>query len=181
MKSPSFLRKVEIKMTTYYTSSLTAAARRLVKLCVRYGVTVGTAESCTGGLIAKAITDIPGSSAALCGGLVTYTNEVKIKLLGVDPAIIERDTEVSLTCAKAMAEGARECLGVTLAVSTTGFAGPGGGTETDPVGTVYLGLATPQGVISERFSAPPCATRAQVRNAAALRALTLLCDAIEAL
>ena len=151
-----------------------ALARRLVNTCNKQSITVSTAESCTGGLIAKLITDIPGSSSVLAGGIVSYTNEIKRGLLGVDPFIIERDTEVSHACAKAMADGARAHLGTTLAVSTTGYAGPTGGTEKDPVGTVYIAVSTPNGTESERFCAPDGATRTQVRQAAAYRALELL-------
>ena len=160
---------------------LATLSKRLVKAFSEKGITVGTAESCTGGLIAKSITDVAGSSAVLCGGFVTYTNEVKIKLLDVDPAIITRHTEVSFACAEAMAFGARARLGTTLAVSATGFAGPGGGTEKDPVGTVYLGIATPNGTYSERFCAPEGATRKEVRTAAALRALEMLWKAAQKL
>ncbi len=154
---------------------------RLVKEFSARGITVGTAESCTGGLIAKLITDVAGSSAVLRGGFVTYTNEVKTKLLGVDPKIFDAHTEVSSACAEAMARGARERLSCTLAVSATGFAGPGGGNEKDPVGTVYLGIATPSGTYSERFSAPEGATRDEVRNAAALRAIEMLLAVTEKL
>ena len=155
-------------------------AARLIQKCVQKGITLSTAESCTGGLIAKLLTDIAGSSAVFCGACVTYTNEVKIALLGVDPAIIEEHTAVSHACAKAMADGAREKLGTTLSVSTTGYAGPGGGTEADPVGTVYIGVSTPHGTFSERFTAP-CLDRMGVRKAAALRALKLLEERIESL
>jgi len=155
----------------------TQLAKRLVKEFAANGVTVSTAESCTGGLIAKLITDVPGSSAVLAGGCVSYTNEIKMSVLGVDPAIIARDTEVSHACATAMAEGAREKFGTVLAVSTTGFAGPGGGTDADPVGTVYLAVSAPNGTRTERFSAPAGATRCGVRNAAARRALELLIEA----
>ncbi|MBR2019493.1 MAG: nicotinamide-nucleotide amidohydrolase family protein [Clostridia bacterium] len=150
--------------------------RTLVKEYARKGLTLATAESCTGGLIAKRITDVPGSSAVLCGGLVTYTNEAKTALLGVDPAIFARDTEVSHACAEAMAEGARRRLGTDVGVSTTGFAGPGGGTDRDPVGTVYIGVSTAQGTRSERFCAPAGATRSGVRTAATNRALELLLE-----
>lgn len=156
------------------TSALRVQATALVRRLASRGETLSTAESCTGGLIAKAITDIAGSSAVFSGACVTYTNEVKMALLGVDPAIIERDTEVSFACAEAMARGARERLGTTYALSTTGYAGPTGGTVADPVGTVYIALATPTGVKSERFSAPIGATRTQVRAAAAMRALEML-------
>lgn len=152
-------------------------AKKLVRECTKRGVTVGSAESCTGGLIAKMITDIPGSSAVLSGAFVTYTNEIKIGVLGVDPNTVTLYTEVSEACAAEMAVCARTRLGTTLAVSATGFAGPGGGTENDPVGTVYLGLATPEGVTVERFCVPAGAERRRVRAASAVRALELLLDA----
>ena len=158
---------------------LYTAAVRLVKGFSTKGITVGTAESCTGGLIAKLITDVAGSSAVLAGGFVTYTNEVKTKLLGVDPKIFDAHTEVSRACAEAMAKGARARLGCTVAVSATGFAGPGGGNEKDPVGTVYLGIATQNATYSERFSAPEGATRDEVRRAAAMRAMEMLLAAGE--
>ena len=159
----------------------TQLAKQLVSTCSKHGITVSTAESCTGGLIAKLITDIPGSSAVLAGGCVSYTNEVKMQVLGVDPAIIQHHTEVSHACAAAMAEGACRLYRTTLAVSTTGFAGPGGGTEEDPVGTVYLAVHTPAKTYTERFSAPANASRRGVRNAAAMRALTLLLELAESL
>ena len=149
-------------------------AARLIEKCAKKNITVGTAESCTGGLVAKLLTDVPGSSAVFLGACVTYTNEVKMNLLGVDPAIIAEHTEVSHACAKAMAEGARKRLGTTYALSTTGYAGPGGGTEKDPVGTVYIGISTPEGSFSERFSAPSDLDRMGVRQAAAIRALEIL-------
>ena len=154
-------------------------AARLIQKGIQKGVTVSSAESCTGGLIAKLLTDVAGSSAVFSGACVTYTNEVKIALLGVDPAVIKEHTEVSHACAKAMAEGARQRIGTTFAVSTTGYAGPTGGTETDPVGTVYIGVSTPQGSFSERFSAPSHLDREGVREAAATRALELLEKQIE--
>ena len=154
-------------------------AARLIQKGIQKGVTVSSAESCTGGLIAKRLTDVAGSSAVFSGACVTYTNEVKIALLGVDPAVIEEHTEVSHACAKAMAEGARQRIGTTFAVSTTGYAGPTGGTENDPVGTVYIGVSTPGGAFSERFSAPAHLDREGVREAAATRALELLEEQIE--
>ena len=155
--------------------------RTVVKEYARKGLTLATAESCTGGLIAKRITDVPGSSAVLCGGLVTYTNEAKTALLGVDPNTIAKDTEVSHACARAMAEGARNRLGTDVAVSTTGFAGPGGGNETDPVGTVYIAVSSAKGTESERFCAPVGASRSEVRTAAANRALERLLQKAEAI
>lgn len=156
-----------------------ALARRAVECLLATSNTLATAESCTGGLIAKLITDIPGSSAAFSGGLVTYTNHLKCKLLGVLPETIEKNTEISLACAVEMAEGARRATDCTVGVSTTGYAGPGGGTVEDPVGTVYIAVSNEKGTVSERFSAPPNANREQVRSAAAHRALELLLEQLE--
>ena len=161
-------------------ATLRAAARRVVRLLIARGETLATAESCTGGWIAKVITDISGSSAAFCGACVAYVNEVKIGLLGVDPAIIDSESEVSAPCAEAMASGVRTRWGATFGVSTTGYAGPTGGTERDPVGTVYIAVSTAYGCAFERFSAPDGASRAEVRRAAAMRALEMLEDALRA-
>lgn len=147
------------------------AAAVVKELAARH-LTVSSAESCTGGWIAKAITDIPGSSAVFSGGMVTYTNEKKIRFLGVDPAIIERETEVSAACATAMADGARRAFATDLAVSTTGFAGPGGGNGKDPVGTVYLGFSAPEGSFAVRASFD--GDREAVREAAVRAALRLI-------
>lgn len=143
--------------------------------------TIATAESCTGGGIAKALTELPGSSAIFLGGAVTYTNALKMQLLGVPEEIIEKHTEVSAPCAKAMAEGIRRVTGSCLAISATGYAGPDGGTEQDPVGTVYLGLASPRTCFAERFSAPAGASRREIRETVILRALELLLAEAEAL
>jgi PncC family amidohydrolase len=114
--------------------------------------TLGTAESCTGGLIAKTLSDYPGSSRYFFGGVVAYANQVKQQLLGVDPALIEQHGAVSKEVAEAMAMGVRKALGVDLGVSTTGIAGPDGGTALKPVGTVWIAQATSQGVISRCLS-----------------------------
>lgn len=159
--------------------SLDPEAKETVALLRARGLTAATAESCTGGLIAKLLTDVPGSSAVFLGACVTYTNAVKTQLLGVRPETIARDTEVSYACAAEMAERVRLLLGADLGVSTTGFAGPGGGTKTDPVGTVYLGISTKTGTRTERFCAPEGADRQAVREAAARRALALLRAAAE--
>ncbi len=155
-------------------STLRRRAQTVMRSLLARGETLSTAESCTGGLVAKAMTDLSGSSAVFSGAFVTYTNEVKIKLLGVDPALIERESEVSAACAMAMAEGARARIGSTYALSLTGYAGPGGGTDADPVGTVYIGFATKDATRAIRFSAPTGATRSEVRLLAAIRALELL-------
>lgn len=98
------------------------------------------AESCTGGLMAKSITDVPGASNVFPGSAVTYSNGVKIKLTSVKAETIDKYTEVSYACAKEMASGAAEFFGADIAVSATGYAGPGGGTDKEPVGTVYVGV-----------------------------------------
>jgi nicotinamide-nucleotide amidase len=113
-------------------------AERTLQQCRALGLTLATAESCTGGLIAAALTDIPGSSDVLERGFVTYSNRAKRELLGVPEAMIESDGAVSERVARAMAEGARERARVDIAVSATGIAGPGGGTRTKPVGLVHL-------------------------------------------
>ena len=159
-----------------------AALRRISALAVKTlkekSATVATAESCTGGLIAKSVTDIAGSSAVVAGGMVTYTNRIKTDVLGVDKSIIAENTEVSHACAKAMAERARDVFGTDYALSATGYAGPGGGTEKDPTGTVYIGIATPSGTRTERICVEN-ATRTQVRNAVAHHALQMLLNEIQ--
>ena len=115
------------------------------------GTWVATAESCTGGNIAHQITLVPGSSTWFKGGVVSYTNEVKMNVLGVPKELIEQYTEVSHQVAEAMAAGARRATGADFAVSTTGIAGPTGATANDPVGTVYIGVATPDKVVSQRI------------------------------
>lgn len=118
---------------------------------IHRGETVAVAESCTGGLVAKHLTDPPGASAAVVGGVVAYANVVKTALLGVDPADIERHGAVSEVVARAMAEGVRARLGATWGLSTTGVAGPGGGSADKPVGTVHVAWAGPGGTEAERL------------------------------
>lgn len=109
------------------------------------GLTLATAESCTGGLIASLLTDVPGASAWFREGAVTYANEAKTRRLGVDPALLDAHGAVSEPVARAMAQGQRAATGADLAVAVTGIAGPTGGTEDKPVGTVHLALASAQG------------------------------------
>jgi nicotinamide-nucleotide amidase len=105
------------------------------------GLTLATAESCTGGLIAAALTAIPGSSATVLAGYVTYSNAAKTRLVGVPPAILAAHGAVSAPVARQMAQGALADSGADLAVSCTGIAGPGGGSEAKPVGLVFIGCA----------------------------------------
>ena len=113
----------------------------LVKLLTAKNQTLATTESCTGGLLANRITNVPGASSVLLAGYVCYSNHAKIDILGVDPRLIEQHGAVSEEVAKAMAEGARKRAKSTYALATTGIAGPTGGLEQKPVGTVYVGLA----------------------------------------
>ncbi|MBL6454462.1 CinA family protein [Belnapia sp. T6] len=117
------------------------AARDLLALLEARGLTLTTAESCTGGLIAAALTAIPGSSAVVTRGFVTYSNEAKRDMLGVPWGVLEGCGAVSESVARRMAEGALRASGAGLAVSCTGIAGPGGATPGKPVGLVYIGAA----------------------------------------
>jgi nicotinamide-nucleotide amidase len=157
---------------------MTDLAARLVAVCRARGVTVSTAESCTGGMIAAAITAVPGSSAVLDRGFVTYSNAAKSEMLGVPAEVIEAVGAVSEAVAARMAAGARERSGVDIAVSVTGIAGPDGGSAEKPVGTVWFGLAGRNGEIGtmrEVFAGD----RAEIRAAATEYALTLLLGAAE--
>ena len=120
-------------------------AQRLGAACRASGVRIATVESCTGGLVAHLITEVPGSSTYFAGGLVTYANEVKTDLADVPANVIEAHGAVSAQVARAMAEGARRRLGVDLAVAVTGVAGPDGGTEAKPVGLTYVAVADAAG------------------------------------
>ncbi len=127
-------------------------ARTLGRLLRDAGLRLATAESCTGGLIGELVTDEPGSSAWYLGGVVAYANSVKIDSLGVDAELIEQHGAVSSEVAQAMAIGVRERLGADIGVSVTGVAGPDGGSEEKPVGTVWIGVASKHGVSSCLYS-----------------------------
>ena len=138
------------------------------------GMTIAFAESCTGGLLAKRITDISGASEVFGYGCVTYWNEAKMGLLGVRPETIEAYTEVSAECALEMARGVRKLSGADVGVSTTGYAGPGGGTEEHPVGTVFIGLSWAGGETVLRPDPRYMKSREQVRQKAASHAFDLV-------
>lgn len=144
----------------------------VARLLRQHNATVATAESCTGGLIASRLTEHGGSSDFFIAGYVTYTDNQKQQILCVPAELIAQHSAVSEPVASAMAEGARHASGATFAVSTTGYAGPTGGTEADPVGTVYIGIATPQDtrVVKVRYGGD----RFRTRTLATQSALDLL-------
>lgn len=153
-------------------------AKTLLDLAIARGATIATAESCTGGMIAAAITDIAGSSAAFGFGFVTYADSAKAALLGVDPALIARHGAVSSETAAAMAEGALARSGADRAVAVTGVAGPDGGSEKKPVGTVWFGLACRDGATATEHRIFP-GDRAAIRSATVDRALDLLTASLQ--
>lgn len=137
------------------------------------GLTLGTAESCTGGLIAKLITDLPGASAVLKGGVVSYTNEVKAGILGVPQKMLDQYGAVSPQVAEAMARGAKKVLGCDIALSATGVAGPDPDDRGNPVGLVYLGLAYGEDCIVQEYHAGK-GDRDRVRRLSAGTALDMV-------
>lgn len=139
------------------------------------GVTVAAAESCTGGNVAHLITAVPGASKYFLGGVVSYANEVKVNVLGVNAEDLKKYGAVSEAVARQMAEGARKVTGAEYAVSTTGVAGPDGGTKEKPVGTVWIGVAGPHGSYAKEFHFS--ATRERNIAKASVKALELLLEA----
>lgn len=149
-------------------AALADRAQEIVEVAASKSVKVGTAESLTGGLIGKAITAIPGASDIYAGGIVSYTNPVKQKLLGVPEEILDSVGAVSEECAISMAQGARKALGCDIAVSVTGIAGPTGAEPGKPVGTVWIGIADEQGAFAQlrNFEGERGAIRVQTAIAA---------------
>ena len=137
------------------------------------GVTFAAAESCTGGLIAKRITDVPGASGVFMGGVVSYTNLVKNRVLGVPAEMLEEYGPVSAPVARAMAEGARRATTADFAVSVTGVAGPERDERGNAIGTVFIGFASPKETVAERFDFGE-KSRAEIRAEAADEAFKLL-------
>ena len=142
------------------------------------GLTVATVESCTGGLIAKRLTDVPGVSAVFAGGCVTYTEEAKRLLAGVSAETLAQHTAVSRETAEEMARGIRQRLGTDIAIATTGYAGPDGGTEEDPVGTVYVAVSTTYGEAVKRLSLSPMRSRDYIRTVASSMALAMALEVV---
>jgi competence/damage-inducible protein CinA-like protein len=144
----------------------------VLDLCRSRGLTLATAESCTGGMVAERLTSIPGSSDAFVGAVVAYADEVKARELGVPQEVLDRHGAVSAETAAAMAAGARERLGADVAVAVTGIAGPGGGSDEKPVGLVFLHADAPEGSRSMDFVFP--GDRGSIRRRATVTALHLL-------
>ncbi len=142
------------------------------QLLVDQQATLAVAESCTGGYLAHQFTQHAGSSAYFQGGIISYANEVKVKQLGVSQDILDTEGAVSDTCVMAMAAGARKNLGTTYALATSGIAGPDGGTDEKPVGTIWIALAHPNGVIARKLTQG--GTRIQNIHLSSLTAINLL-------
>jgi nicotinamide-nucleotide amidase len=136
--------------------------------------TLSVAESCTGGLVSERLTDKPGSSAYISLNLVTYSNDAKIKMLGVEESLLKENGAVSAACAEQMAKGMRKLSGADLAVSITGIAGPDGGTDEKPVGLVYIGLASENDYSGKKLSFPARLSRKDIRLRSANEALNLV-------
>lgn len=141
-------------------------------------LTLSAAESCTGGLIAKRITDISGCSDVFFGGCVTYTNDVKRRLIGVKAETLERYGAVSEQTAREMARGVRIATGSDIGISTTGVAGPTGGTAETPVGTVFIGISTSEGESVRRLSLSSMRSREYIRQASATNAFDMVLKAV---
>ena len=162
-----------------FDNDITTAAVALLDLCKTKSLTIATAESCTGGLVAAALSEIAGSSAVLDRGFVTYSNAAKQQMLGVAPATIDVYGAVSTECAGEMARGALAHAQVDLAVSITGIAGPTGATPGKPIGLVYFCAASRSGRVIAHDRKFGDIGRSQVRRASVLQALAMLQELAE--
>lgn len=161
-----------------FPKDVLALAHEVIRKADVRGITIATAESCTGGLVAACLTEVAGSSAVVDRGFVTYSNAAKCSLLGVAPDQIARFGAVSEPVARAMAEGALKASGVGLTVSITGIAGPGGGTPDKPVGRVHFACAEPPNTIHEVHTFIDM-DRTGVRLASVRTALRLLSERLD--
>jgi nicotinamide-nucleotide amidase len=158
-------------------AALTGKASEVLELCLLHGVKLATAESCTGGLVASALTAIPGSSRVVERGFVTYSNQAKNGMLGVPEALIEAYGAVSAEVARAMAEGALIHSAADVSLSITGIAGPDGGTPGKPVGTVHIAAAQ-RGAVTLHRACHFEGDREEVREQAAMTAMELIIERI---
>ncbi|WDR03328.1 nicotinamide-nucleotide amidohydrolase family protein [Devosia algicola] len=156
----------------------TALAQQLVKLLTESKQTVVTAESCTGGLVAGAITEVPGASTVLYGGFITYANTAKTRMIRVPARLIRDFGAVSNQVARAMADGARNTAGTDFSIAVTGVAGPDGGTDKKPVGLVYIAVSSESAtlVTENRFGD---LGRDQIRDASVTAALKLMLQVLD--
>lgn len=165
-------------MESVLPTEIAELAKRVVTANIAAGRTIALAESCTGGLVAAALTEIPGSSAVFGIGFVTYSNEAKTKLLGVNQDILDTFGAVSVAVAWAMAQAALKKSGADIAVAISGVAGPDGGTEKKPVGTVVFAVAErgkdPEDMTADRKEFGSDKSRAEIRTIATRYALELL-------
>lgn len=156
---------------------ITLISTEIVELCTENHLKIATAESCTGGMISAAITGISGSSAVIELGICSYSNRIKSAVLGVSEDTLNTYSEYSLKCAEEMADGAKSVSGADYAVSTTGVAGPTGGSPEHPVGEVFIAVSSREGVFPQRFLFS--GNREQVRAQACKTALSQLLFAIK--
>jgi nicotinamide-nucleotide amidase len=153
---------------------LRRSAQRVIDACTARRLTIATAESCTGGLVVGALTEIPGSSAVVMCGFVTYSNEAKQDMLGVSPEILQKHGAVSRAAANAMTDGALSRAPVDLVVAITGIAGPGGGSAEKPVGLVHFSAAARAGARLAREERYGDIGRSEIRRRSVLVALGML-------
>ena len=149
---------------------------RILELCNSRGWKLAVAESCTGGLIGARLTSVPGSSSYFAGGVIAYSNDLKKNLLNVPAGLLESEGAVSGPVVEAMARGGIAATGADCGISVTGVAGPDGGTEEKPVGTVWVGIALPSGTISRQYHFQ--GNREEVREQTVKAALELFLESI---
>jgi len=164
-------------MTTKTAATLTDPAQQVIELLTAANKSIVTAESCTGGLVAAALTDVPGASKAFFGGYITYANDAKARMIHVQARLIRDYGAVSNQVARAMADGARNTAHADFAVAVTGIAGPDGGSEKKPVGLVYVAVSSELAtvVIEHRFGD---LGRAEIRQASVNAALDLVVEVL---
>lgn len=150
----------------------------VVKAFKDKGLTLAFAESCTGGLAAATVVSVPGASKVFYGGIVSYDNSVKNKMLFVEQTVLDTVGAVSEECAVQMARGARKQIGTDIAVSVTGIAGPGGGTDSKPVGLVYIGVASKRGAFAKKLLLGNLGDRTAIRERSVCE---MLCAALDEL
>lgn len=151
---------------------------KLISLLIEKNLTISTAESCTGGLVAKTITDVGGCSAVYLGGVVSYANEVKTDVLGVQKSTLDTYGAVSEHTAKEMARGVKNLCHADIGISTTGIAGPGGGTKEKPVGTVYVGFCHKDTCVAFNLELDPSLSRDEIRHITVDKILAYVYDKI---